>query len=158
MDFPFSACAVMAPNEKCDLEELVELENDIFVVYATFVSVKFTFNSNTLCYKALRIRKVQMETRGRGTIERRAAWSASNPYRSFLKTVQSNSLLDDVFKRIIFEDPRLAHCDKRSAISSREVQMAVILIFLSRSWPTAPGIEVLTKRIHLLQHFFLLVH
>ncbi|EYC21697.1 hypothetical protein Y032_0018g3485 [Ancylostoma ceylanicum] len=36
MDFPFSACAVMAPNEKCDLEELVELENDIFVVYATF--------------------------------------------------------------------------------------------------------------------------
>ncbi|KHJ78576.1 core histone H2A/H2B/H3/H4 [Oesophagostomum dentatum] len=39
-----------------------------------------------------------------------------------------NSFVNDVFERIAAEASRLAHCNKRSTISSREIQTAVRLI------------------------------
>ena len=46
----------------------------------------------------------------------------------FLKQREVNSFVNDVFERIAGEASRLAHYNKRSTISSREIQTAVRLL------------------------------
>ena len=48
-----------------------------------------------------------------------------------------NSFVNDIFERVAAEASRLAHYNKRSTISSREIQTAVRLLL-----PRAPGREV----------------
>ncbi|KAI8491246.1 hypothetical protein Bbelb_308790 [Branchiostoma belcheri] len=49
-----------------------------------------------------------------------------------------NSFVNDIFERIAAEASRLAHYNKRSTISSREIQTAVRLL-LRASWPSTPS-------------------
>uniref|UniRef100_A0A8C7HDY5 Core Histone H2A/H2B/H3 domain-containing protein n=1 Tax=Oncorhynchus kisutch TaxID=8019 RepID=A0A8C7HDY5_ONCKI len=46
-----------------------------------------------------------------------------------------NSFVNDIFERIAGESSRLAHYNKRSTITSREIQTAVRLL-LPESWPS----------------------
>ncbi|KAI5932070.1 Histone H2B type 1-D [Manis javanica] len=48
-----------------------------------------------------------------------------------------NSFVSDIFERIAGEASRLAHYNKRSTITSREIQTAVRLL-LPGSWPSTP--------------------
>uniref|UniRef100_F2Z581 H2B clustered histone 4 n=1 Tax=Sus scrofa TaxID=9823 RepID=F2Z581_PIG len=48
-----------------------------------------------------------------------------------------NSFVNDIFERIAGEASRLAHYNKRSTITSREIQTAVRCCCLG-SWPSTP--------------------
>ncbi|KAI3353023.1 hypothetical protein L3Q82_019589 [Scortum barcoo] len=49
-----------------------------------------------------------------------------------------NSFVSDIFERIAGEASRLAHYNKRSTITSREIQTAVRLLLPGESWPSTP--------------------
>ncbi|XP_070138745.1 histone H2B-like [Drosophila bipectinata] len=51
-----------------------------------------------------------------------------------------NSFVNDIFERIAAEASRLAHYNKRSTITSREIQTAVRLL-LPESWPSTPSVK-----------------
>ena len=52
-----------------------------------------------------------------------------------------NSFVNDIFERIAAEASRLAHYNKRSTITSREIQTAVIFC-CPVSWPSTPYLKV----------------
>ncbi|XP_054849638.1 histone H2B 1/2/3/4/6-like [Eublepharis macularius] len=53
-----------------------------------------------------------------------------------------NSFVNDIFERIAAEASRLAHYNKRSAITSREIQTAVHLLLPRELWFAARGAVV----------------
>ncbi|GCB70844.1 hypothetical protein scyTo_0001387 [Scyliorhinus torazame] len=52
-------------------------------------------------------------------------------------TSTMNSFADDIFERIVGETSRLAHCNKRSTISSRETQTTCACC-CPGNWPITP--------------------
>ncbi|KAG9307873.1 Histone H2B [Chiua virens] len=56
-----------------------------------------------------------------------------------------NSIVKDIFERIAVESSRLAHYNKRSIITSREIQTTVRLLLPGAKHAVSEGTKAVTK-------------